>query len=59
MFDPVSFNGTGDRNVRQKRACQQGVPDHVRCDGRGLVPARVVDPVTAQRVVGIITGMGM
>jgi len=25
----------------------------------GLVMARVVDPVTAQRVVGIITGMGM
>ena len=25
----------------------------------GLVMARVVDPVTAQQVVGIITGMGM
>jgi hypothetical protein len=25
----------------------------------GLVLARVVDPVTAQQVVGIITGMGM
>ena len=25
----------------------------------GLVMARVVDPVTAQRVVGIITGMGV
>jgi hypothetical protein len=25
----------------------------------GLVMARVVDPVTAQQVVGIITGMGV
>jgi hypothetical protein len=25
----------------------------------GLVLARVVDPVTAQQVVGMITGMGM
>jgi hypothetical protein len=25
----------------------------------GLVLARVVDPVTAQQVVGIITGMGV
>jgi hypothetical protein len=33
------------------------VPDLVRRDGRAGA-ARVVDPVTAQQVVGMITGMG-
>jgi len=57
VYDRDGKHGRSHRSVREERAGKKVFWALFVAMG-GLVLARVVDPVTAHQVVGMITGMG-